>query len=166
MASARKNVESYIRKQLAKQIRGGNAFIKVEKVIKMVEYKQIGMQFSGLPYTFWQQFVHLRLTQLDILDFSKNADYTPLNWPGDYWPKNPAPSSSEEWEETKERFFKEREEFLALILNENNELYVPFPSGDGQTLFREALLILEHNAYHIGQLAILARLINSKTENM
>ena len=166
MVSAGNNPESYIRKQLAKQIRGGNAFLKIEKVLKMVEYSQLGMQFPGLPYSFWQQFVHLRLTQLDILDFSNNADYRPLDWPKDYWPKNTAPSSPEEWEETQERFFKEREEFLTLILDENVELYKPFPHGEGQTLFREALLIVEHNAYHTGQLIILARLINGNTENI
>ena len=150
--------DKYLREQLADQILGGNAFIKIEDVLGMVDFNQLGKQFAGLPYTFWQQFEHIRITQLDILSFSKNEDYRALEWPKDYWPKAPAPDSREQWESTKKSFFKDREAFLQWVLDQNNDLSRPFDHGEGQTLFREALLILEHNAYHTGQLLILARL--------
>ena len=151
--------DKYIRKQLVNQIQGGNAFLKIEEVLKMVDFDQLGTRFPGLPYTFWQQFEHIRIAQLDILAFSKNKGYRPLNWPDDYWPKEPAPSSLEQWESSKKSFLEDRNTFLEWLRDQNNDLSTPFEHGDGQTLFREALLILEHNAYHTGQLLILARLI-------
>jgi|SRR5690554_6771895 len=151
--------DKYIREQLAKQIRGGNAFVKIEDVLGMVDFNQLGKQFPGLPYTFWQQFEHIRIAQLDILAFSKNENYQLLEWPKDYWPKDPAPNSREQWESSKKSFFEDRDAFVIWILDQNNNLSRPFEHGEGQTLFREALLILEHNAYHTGQLLILARLI-------
>ena len=157
--------DKYLREQLANQIQGGNAFIKIEEVLEMVDFNQLGKQFPGLPYTFWQQFEHIRITQLDILSFSKNEDYRALKWPKDYWPKEPAPDSREQWESFKKSFFKDREEFLKWVLDQNNDLSTPFEHGDDQTLFREALLILEHNAYHTGQLLILARLIKESQDS-
>ena len=153
------DADKYLRKQLANQILGGNAFIKIEEVVEMVDFNQLGKRFPGLPYTFWQQFEHIRIAQLDILAFSKNEDYRLLEWPKDYWPKDPAPDSREQWESSKKSFFDNRDAFLKWILDQNNDLSKPFDHGEGQTLLREALLILEHNAYHTGQLLILARLI-------
>lgn len=155
-----KEAGNYLRQQLVNQIQGGNAFMKIEEVMGTVNFDQLGRQFPGLPYSFWQQFEHLRITQRDILEFSTNGNYRTLNWPKDYWPENPAPSSPEKWESAKENFLEDRKAFLALVLDENIDLFLPFIHGNGQTLFREALLILEHNAYHTGQLLILSRLIN------
>jgi hypothetical protein len=148
----------YIRQELVDQIQGGNAFIKIEQVMEMVEFDQLGRQFPGLPYSYWQQFEHLRIAQQDILEFSTNPDYKALEWPLDYWPKDPAPSSPEKWESAKEKFLEDRNGFLTLVMDQKNNLFQPFPHGNGQTLFRETLLILEHNAYHTGQLLILVRL--------
>ena len=154
------NSEKYLREQLVRQIRGGNAFKKIESILEEVDINQVGKQFAGLPYTFWQQLEHLRITQRDILEFCTNSNYKPLDWPKDYWVLQSGPSSLDEYESKKNMFFKDREQFLDLLLDLNNDLYEPFSHGGGQTLFREALLILEHNAYHIGQLMILSRLTN------
>lgn len=160
-----KKSEDYLRNQLADQIRGGNTFIKIEKILEMVDFDQVGRRFPGLPYSYWQQFEHLRITQQDILEFSRNSDYKPLDWPEDYWSEEKAPSSIEHWELSKKNFIRDRENFLALLLDTKIDLFEPFVHGEGQTLFREALLILEHNAYHTGQLLILARLIKENQES-
>jgi hypothetical protein len=99
------------------------------------------------------------ITQRDILDFSANDNYRELEWPEDYWNPEPAPRDREEWEQSKNQFFRDREIVLSLIQQSENDLDEPFDHGDGQTLFREGLLVLEHNAYHTGQLAIISRLI-------
>src|SRR5690606_18672926 len=156
--------EKYLREQLVRQIRGGNAFKKIESILEEVDYNQLGKQFAGLPYTFWQQLEHLRITQWDILEFCTNHNYEPLDWPKDYWVPEYGPSSLENFESKKKMFFQDREQFLDLLLDINNDLYKPFSHGDGQTLFREALLILEHNAYHIGQLMILSRMMDKIKE--
>lgn len=158
------NPERHAREQLANQIRGGNAFIKIEEVLEKVPFDKLGTQFPGLPYTFWQQFEHMRITQWDILEFSTNKNYQPLEWPGDYWTSDPGPSAVGQWESSRKLFFQNRETFLNLITDPATDWMEPFPHGQGQTLYREALLILEHNAYHTGQLMILSRLINKNQE--
>jgi uncharacterized damage-inducible protein DinB len=155
----------HIRKQLYQQILGGNAFKKIEDILKEVPFDQLGKRFDGLPYTFWQQFEHMRITQKDILDFSLGEDYQELEWPKDYWTEDTAPRDQEEWKRSKQLFFQDREAILSLIQDSENDLTRTFVHGDGQTLFREGLLILEHNAYHTGQLMIISRLINNNQNN-
>jgi hypothetical protein len=154
--------EEYLRNQLARQIRGGNAFIKIENVLENIKFPQLDKKAYGLPYSFWQQFEHMRITQRDILDFSLKVKYHPLDWPADYWPDQLGPSQPEQWDQSQKKFFLDREEFLSLLLDPKNDLYKPLHQGETQTLFREALLILEHNAYHTGQLMIISRLLQEK----
>lgn len=151
------------RQQLVHQILGGNAYKKIEDILEQVDFELLGKTLGGLPYTFWQQFEHLRITQKDILDFSSNTDYLELDWPKDYWPADRAPKNLRDWQERKEMFFADRNHFVSLILNKQNDLSKPFDHGNGQTLFREALLILEHNSYHIGQMMILLRLMQNNS---
>ena len=148
-------------KQLSQHILGGNAFKKLEDILEEVAFDQLGIQVDPLPYTFWQQFEHMRITQRDILDFSTNDNYQELEWPKDYWSQEQAPKDQEEWERSKQQFFQDREALLSLIQGSGKELSVPFEHGDGQTLFREGLLVLEHNAYHTGQLMIIFRLLKN-----
>ncbi|MDZ7807299.1 MAG: DinB family protein [Gracilimonas sp.] len=116
-----------------------------------------------MPYSFYEQFFHMRVAQFDILDFTRNTYYEPMEWPEDYWPVESAPNSEEEWEELKKSFLKERDEMMNLILDESNGLNKPLDHGDGQTLLREALLVIQHNAYHTGQLAIIYRLLENES---
>ncbi len=149
----------YIRQQLVKHIKGGTAFMPIEEMLKDIPFQKLGVVPEHLPYSFWQQFYHLRFAQYDILDFSRNPDYESAQWPKDYWPENEAPENEAEWKALVNRFFSERQEFIDLLLDPANDLYVPFPHGNGQTLYREAILIIEHNAYHTGQLLIILRLL-------
>jgi hypothetical protein len=99
------------------------------------------------------------LAQLDILEFSQSADYVPRNWPDDYWPKSPAPATAAEWTQSVRRVLKDRDAFIALLEDPKRDLYEPFPWGDGQTLLREALLIADHNAYHVGEIVLVRRIL-------
>ncbi len=151
-------------KLLIRHISGGNAFIKIEEILEGISYEQVGIEFPGLPYSFWQLFEHLRIAQKDILDFSTSSDYKEIKWPDAYWPKGSTPDSAEHWEQTKQDFFRDRDAFNTLLYTNPDNFMVPFPHGTGQNLFREALLILEHNAYHTGQLMILSRLLDSEAK--
>lgn len=153
------NSHRITREQLVQQLEGGQAFLKIEDLLSEVAFKDLGERPSGLPYSFYEQFFHMRVSQFDILDFVRNPDYEPMEWPEDYWPLHQAPKTEEDWEKLKKAFFKERDEIMNLILDESNGLTKPFEHGEGQTLLREALLVLQHNAYHTGQLAIIFRLL-------
>ncbi|MEQ8526033.1 DinB family protein [Gracilimonas sp.] len=154
--------ERVTREHLIHQLEGGQAFIKIEDLLDEIDFEDLGKRPDGLPYSFYEQFFHLRVAQYDILDFSRNSHYERMTWPDDYWPMEQAPASEEEWEELKKQFFDERDEMMNFILDPKNDLQTEISHGDGQTLLREALLVLEHNAYHIGQLAIIFRLLNKE----
>jgi len=147
---------------LIKHILGGNAFIKLEEILDGIDYEQVGTRLDGLPYSFWQILEHMKIAQKDILNFSEGGNYMSLKWPDEYWPDHSAPQSPEEWENTKTAFFKDRKRFNDLLNNNPDSLLLPFEWGDGQNLLREALLIIEHNAYHTGQLMIISRLLSAK----
>ncbi|HSJ68716.1 MAG TPA: DinB family protein [Anditalea sp.] len=147
-------------KLLIKHILGGNAFIEIEEILNKINHTQAGIEIAGLPYSFWQIFEHMRIAQKDILDFSVGIDYKILKWPDEYWPENSAPDSIEHWENTKVDFLEDRNRFNKLLESNPKNLLIPFEHGDGQNLLREALLVIEHNAYHTGQLMIISRLLN------
>lgn len=154
------NVEDKaLREQLVRHIKGGEAFTPLEALLKEIPYEQLGMRPQGLPYSFFELFYHIRLAQHDILEFSRSPDYGSPPWPEGYWPKEQAPQNPAAWEELKRAYFDERRQLCDMLLDTENNLFTPIAHGSGQTLLREALLVIEHTAYHSGQLLAVLRLL-------
>ena len=120
-----------------------------------------GRRPEGLPYSPWELLEHLRFTQRDLLDFCRNPDYAAPDWPGDYWPDVQAPPSPEAWGENVEAFQADLRAIEDLVANPETDLLAAIPHGDGQTVLREALLVADHNAYHVGQLVAVRRLLGA-----
>ncbi len=117
-----------------------------------------GRRPAGLPYSPWQILEHLRLAQRDILEFCVEPHYGERNWPDDYWPRSPAPEG-DAWERSIASF---REDVAALKkLAAEADLFAPVPNGTGQTYLRELLLAADHNAYHVGELVVVRRLLGA-----
>jgi DinB superfamily len=152
-----------LRKQLVALLRGGQAHATFDDVIADFPEKHRGKIPANLPYSAWQILEHLRIAQRDILDFSAppTGGYQPIEWPDGYWPKSPEPPSTHAWDTTIAAIRKDRELFEALITKPTADLYKPFRWGEGQNLLREALLIADHNAYHLGELVVIRRLLGS-----
>jgi len=104
---------------------------------------------------------HLRIAQWDILEFSRNAKHQSPNWPSGYWPQDEAPPSASAWTNSVRSFEKDSKAMQSLVADPKSDLYAPFPWGEGQTLLREALVVADHNAYHVGQLVDLRRLLGA-----
>lgn len=151
--------DSKIREQLEQHLKGGEAFTPIEEILKEVPFAKTGIIPQGLPYSFYQLFYHIRLAQYDILEFCRNPDYESPDWPEGYWPGKISPANEQEWQELKSNYFREREELCEYLTDPENKLLAPFPHGSGQTLLREALLVLEHTSYHTGQLLVVSRLL-------
>ncbi len=145
-----------IRRQLVRHLQGGTAFLPPEKFMYDIPFEKVGVLPDGVPYTLWQQLYHLRYAQKDIIDFSVDTDYRESRWPDDYWPEA-APDSEKQWRDTIAAFFKERKELEELIMRDSTDLTAPLENDSGKTLFREILLIIEHNAYHAGQMLVMMR---------
>lgn len=150
-----------LRKRLVSHLKGGQAFSSISNVINKVPFNKTGIEPEGLPYSFYQQFYHIRISQLDILDYCRDENYEAPNWPDDYWPENRAPSDESEWKTLVQNYFDERDEFCDLIMNSAGDLFEPFEANPDHNLFREAQLVIEHTAYHTGQLYIIYRLLNT-----
>lgn len=147
------------REQLAKHLNGGEAFMPITKVLEEISFDNIGKRICDLPYSFYEIFFHITYTQKDILDYIILDDYKTPKWPEGYWDQKQAPESEQEWQQLKEQFFKEREQLSQYIQDESNNLDTPVKNSDKHTLLRELLLVIEHNAYHTGQLILLLRLL-------
>jgi hypothetical protein len=152
-----------LRKQLLALLNGGQAHATFDDAIKDLPVNLRGKTHEGLPYSIWQLLDHMRITQRDILDFCAppTGGYQPLEWPAGYWTKSPAPPSPHAWDECISTIRSDRKKFEALLTKPDADLYKPFRWGEGQNLLREALLIADHDAYHLGEIVILRRLFGA-----
>jgi uncharacterized damage-inducible protein DinB len=102
---------------------------------------------------------HLRLSQQDILEFCRNSGYTEKRWPDDYWPVTTGPADARSWDESVRQFREDRSALKQLASDPSVDLLAKIPHGTGQTYLRQILLVADHNAYHLGQLVAVRRLL-------
>ncbi len=153
--------DDIIKQQLTELINKGNAHASFEEVTAGVLFEDLGQKPGGLPYSIWKLVEHIRITQWDILQFSKDPKHVSPKWPDEYWPAEDAPGREKDWEICLSQVKKNRDEFIKLISKADADLYTPFEHGDGQNLFSEALLIADHTSYHLGQVIVLRRLLTN-----
>ncbi|HEV3197582.1 MAG TPA: DinB family protein [Bryobacteraceae bacterium] len=151
--------DSALREQLVQLLRGGHAHATFDDAIRDFPLDRIGVRPEGVPYSAWEILEHMRIAQKDILEFSRSAEYVSPQWPEGYWPKSPAPERESQWNESVLALRQDLAQFEALIQDPAQDLNRTFPWGDGQTLLREALLIVDHNSYHLGQLVLVRRIL-------
>jgi hypothetical protein len=148
-----------ISKELVKFLQGGQSHIKLEKALQKITFENSSKKIEGLPYTIWQLLEHIRFSQHDILDFSRNPSYEEAKWPDDYWTTSEAPSSPQALKVCIATIIRERDEMISLIENSKDILLYQIPHGSGQTLMREALVLDEHNSHHLGEIIVMLRLL-------
>jgi len=150
-----------LREHLAYLLAGGGAHVHFDQAVARLPASLRGVKPSGAPYTAWQILEHMRIAQWDILEFSRNAAHVSPKWPDGYWPESGAPPTSRAWSQSVRAFQADLEAMIALVENPATDLFARIPHGDGQTVLREALLVADHNAYHLGQLVLLRKLLKS-----
>ena len=163
MATRIKSGDAALRHWLDWLLAGGGAHADFNAAVRGLPPKLRGARAPGLPHTAWQLLEHLRRAQWDILDFSRNPKYKPLRWPDDYWPKQEAPRTGE-WDKSVRQFRADLAAMRKLVANPRTDLNAPLAWGDGQTILREALLMADHNAYHIGQMVLVRRALGAWEE--
>ena len=149
---------------LLELLKGGSAHIDFEKAVARLPEKLRGMKPSDAPHSAWQIIEHLRISQWDILEFCRNPSHVSPDWPSGYWPATAAPPDSRAWDKSVAAFEADLEAMKKFIADPSTDLYARIPHGEGQTLLREALLVADHNAYHLGQLVLLRRLLGAWKE--
>ena len=150
-----------LREQLVRLLDWKDAHATFDQAVAELPSKLYGVQPAGLPYSPWQLLEHLRITQHDILEFCVNPEYAELEWPADYWPREPAPPSVAEWRQSVAAFRRDRDALKQLARDPDVDLFAAVPQGTGQTYLREILLAADHAAYHVGELIVVRRLLGA-----
>ncbi len=153
-----------LREHIIYLLNGGGAHARFDDSVKDLPEELRGIRPEGLPHTAWMLLEHLRLAQWDILEFSRNSKYKSPEWPKGYWPKTEAPPSAAAWNNSIQQFRKNLKSMQDLVANPKTDLLARIPWGDGQTILREGLLVADHNAYHLGQLVDVRRLLGAWKE--
>jgi len=135
------------------------AHLTFEQAVRGFAVDLAGKRPKGAPHSAWELLEHMRMAQEDILRFSQSADHVSPPWPEGYWPATPWPAKPSQWSAAVRKFRKDRDELVAMIGDTKQNLYRPFPWGTGQTLLRQAMLTADHNAYHLGQLVLVRKLV-------
>jgi len=151
-----------LRKHLADLLRMKGAHVSFEDAVSDFPPELRAVKPEGAPHTGWQLLEHMRLAQEDILDFSRNPGYKDKQFPDDYWPAAEAPPNEHAWAKSVKSFQDDLKQMQELVADTKHDLLAKIPHGTGQTLLREALLVADHNAYHLGQLMFLRKLLENR----
>jgi hypothetical protein len=149
-----------LKDQLVSLLRGGNAHMGFEAAVADFPDRLINERPPNVEYTFWHLIEHLRLCQVDILEYLTLADYRERAWPRDYWPAPNALATKADWDESLAAFRRDLEASVAIVADEATDLFAPVPSQAEHTILREVLIVADHNAYHVGELAILRQVVD------
>lgn len=156
-----KQEQNTMRQDLLELLSGGGAHLGFQEAVADLAPKLRGAKVKAVPHTPWRLIEHMRLAQHDILAFSRDPDWQSPPWPEGYWPTGDRPENDAAWDASIAAFEEDAASMRALVKNPKTDLLAPIPGGDGQTIFREAMLVADHNAYHLGQLVVLRRALGA-----
>ncbi len=148
-----------LRQHVLYLLRGGGAHLSFDQAITGLPARLRGAKAPGAAHTAWQILEHLRIAQWDILEFSRNPKHVSPKFPQGYWPRTASPPGRTSWAKSVAAFRADLKAMQKLVQNPATDLFATIPHGDGQTILREALLVADHNAYHLGELVLLRRLL-------
>lgn len=150
-----------LRKQILELLRAKGAHADFDQAVEGLPENLRGTRVKDLPFTPWRLLEHMRIAQWDILEFSRDPKHKSPDWPEGYWPLDDAPPDAAAWDASIAAFRRDLAAMEKLVGDSSTDLFARIPHGDGQTLLREALLVADHNSYHLGQLIMLRRLLGA-----
>jgi hypothetical protein len=155
------SADAVVREQLLQLLRGGNAHLGFDQAIDAFPLEFINSRPPNVPYSPWQLLEHVRIVQWDILEFVRNPDHVSPAWPEGYWPLKDEEADPARWQQTIGAFRSDMVDLEAMIEDPATDLYADLPHAEGYTVLREILLVADHNAYHIGEFAILRQVMGT-----
>jgi hypothetical protein len=150
-----------LRQHLIKVLEGSEAHAEFDAAVADMPFALQGKIPKGAEHSPWQELEHLRIAQWDIFDFGVDPRHQSPEFPSGYWPADPQPPNEMAWEKSTQAFLADRQRFAKVLADESTDLFAKIPHGDGQTILRQALTAADHNAYHLGQLVLLRRLLGA-----
>lgn len=153
--------DKHLREHLVYLLKGGGAHASFDRAVEGLPVALRGKRPRGAEHSPWEILDHMRVTQWDILEFTRDPKHVSPDWPSGYWPKTQAPPNATAWSKCVKAFRADLEAMCQLVASESTDLYARIPNGDGQTALREALLVADHNAYHLGEMVLVRRLLGA-----
>lgn len=151
-----------LRKHVLDLLTSSHAHANFDTVLKNFPAELRGKRPRGAKHSAWEVLEHLRIAQWDILEFSRNPAHRSPEFPAGYWPATQAPPNARAWNKSIKAFKQDLQAMCELVADESTDLLAPIPHGEGQTILREALLVADHNAYHLGEMLLLRRLLGAR----
>jgi hypothetical protein len=148
-----------LRKEVDRLLSGKGAHADFDAAVADFPAKLRGVKPQGSPHSAWELVEHIRIAQWDMLEFSRDSKHVSPDWPGGYWPDQSEPESEAAWDESVKAVHRDLAAMRKLVADSESDLFMPIAHGDGQTLLREAIQMADHNAYHVGELVFLRRLM-------
>ena len=158
-AKARPSNDRALREHLLYLLGGGGAHVSFDDAITGVPADVRGQKPAGMDHSVWELVEHIRIAQWDILEFSRDRKHQSPKWPEGYWPSKERSPSTAQWNASVKKIRADLKAMQALVRNPKTDLFAKIPWGDGQTVLREALLVADHNAYHVAQIVDVRRLL-------
>src|SRR5438445_12825490 len=155
------NTDKALREHLLDLLRGGGAHLNFDAAVADLPPELRGARPAGVPHTPWRLLEHMRIAQWDILEFARNPKHVSPKFPEGYWPDSDAPPDAGAWDKSVAAFQADHQAMCDLVSNPATDLFARIPHGEGQTVLRQALLIADHNAYHLGQLVAVRRALGA-----
>ncbi len=153
-----------LREHLVALLEGADAHVRFEDAVADWPIEVRGVKPPGQPFTPWRLLEHLRISQWDIVEFTTSSKHVSPQWPSGYWPADDAPPAARAWDESVAQVIRDRRAMKRLVTDPGTDLFARLPHGTGQTVLREALVLADHNAYHVGQLVLVRRLLGAWTD--
>src|SRR5437667_4808012 len=153
------STDQALREHLVYLLGGGGAHLDFDAAVADLPAVLRGTRAGGVPHTPWRLVEHMRIAQWDILEFSRNSKHVSPPFPEGYWPQGDGPPDTDAWDRSLAAFRADLQAMQNLVANPSTDLFARIAHGDGQTILREALLVADHNAYHLGALAVMSRIL-------
>lgn len=148
-----------IRHQLIKMLNWEDAHSSINQAINNIQEDALVKKVPKIDYNIWQLSSHIQFAMHDIFEFCTNSHYQEPKWPDDYWPQNSQPENKEEWENLCKKIQQDQQGITQLINNPQIDLFEPLNHSQGQNIFREIMLIIDHSSYHIGQIVLIRKIL-------
>lgn len=102
-------------------------------------------------HSVYEELEHMRIAQQDLLYYALEDEWESPEWPEGFWPEPEIKVTDEMWKHLVNVFLSDLDKAVKLVENEHFDLLSTIP-GSELTYLREIMIIIEHNAYHLGKI--------------
>jgi len=153
--------DTIVREQLETLVSGEGAHVPLEQALADLPDALRGQRPAGLEHSLWELLEHLRIAQEDLLRYALEPGWSSPSWPDGYWPATPEPPSDDAWQASLAAVLRTRDEARALARDQARDLTAPLAHARHHSLLRQLLLLADHNAYHVGQMVDVRRVLGA-----